>query len=663
MTEPSANTWRRTAVVLMAAVVAVVFPVAVTPAEAHGNLRSSQPTNGAELQTPPDAVVLRFTEAPEVRLAVIRVLDANGVSFELGSPQPVRGDELAVREAVNQLPDGVYTVAWRVVSRADGHATAGAFAFGVRVSPLNVPPPAVALPKSPPPSGVEITGRWLFILGLVALLGAGVTGRVVFEEPPSQFVPMMWAALVAAVVGLAGLCWAQQAASGASLGAFLATSVGRAALWRSGVLVLVAMVLAVARRRSPLPRWTLLVVALAAAVAMYVEVAAGHAAAARSLRPLEIASQWVHFVAIGVWIGGLAALLLGVRGAPTEPKAVAVRRFSRMAGVTLAVVALTGGVRALDEVGRWGALWSTSYGRVVLLKVGLLLVLITLGALNRYRNVRRAGTALRGLRRVSRAEIAVATVALLASATLAGLAPPRSSASQAAAAPPAGIVLKGTDFAKTTSVRLRVTPGFAGVNRFVATITDFDSGQGVRADRVALRFSFQDVGGIGESSVELKPSAAGEYSATAPNLSLDGRWKVTVLVQRSTTSIELALGLATRCRVRALATEGQPTIYTADLAQGATVQGYVDPGVAGLNEVHFTFFVAAGNELPIEAMPTVTTARGAGQPMTIETRRFSPGHFVSDVQLEPGRRRFQIVVPAAGGNAYRACFEDTVRKR
>lgn len=651
------------AVVVLGAMLALLAPFASTPAEAHANLRSSEPPNGAVVQSPPDSVILRFTEAPEPKLALIRVLDSGGTSYERGKPEAVPGDELALRQRVAQLPQGVYTVAWRVVSRTDGHATAGAFAFGVGVSPGDVQPSTGVVPKSPPPSAAEIASRWVFIWGLVALLGAVVTGLLAFGDPPPFLIRMMWAGAATVAVGLAGLALAQRAESGVGLGTFLGTNVGGGILWRTAALAASVIALGAARFASGRARRIAVALAGAGAVAtMYAEVAAGHAAAARSLRLLEVGSQWIHFVAVGVWIGGLAALLAGIRGESDATKAGAVRRFSTTAGFALAAVAITGGIRALDEVGSWSALFGTNYGWVVLAKVGLLLVLVGLGATNRYRHVPEADRSLRGLRRVSRVEIAVATVTLAATAVLTGLSPPRGSTAQAATGPPAGIVVAGSDFATTTRIRLQVTPGYAGVNTFVAAITDFDSGQPIRASRVALRFSPLDESGVGQSTLELAPSqSAGEYRATGPNLSLDGRWLVDVLVQRATNSVDAQLQLATRCRVRALAAPGQPTIYTADLTGRATVQGYLDPGVAGLNEIHFTFFDASGNELPIPQLPTVTASRGADAPVSTEVRRFSPGHFISDSQLAAGRWRFQVIAPAGGDTTYRACFEETVR--
>ena len=55
----------------------------------------------------------------------------------------------------------------------------------------------------------------------------------------------------------------------------------------------------------------------------------------------SVAAQWVHVVAVVRVGGGLAALLLGIRGAPSDEKAAAVRRFSTVAAPALAAIVAT----------------------------------------------------------------------------------------------------------------------------------------------------------------------------------------------------------------------------------------------------------------------------------------------------------------------------------
>ncbi|MGH2725738.1 MAG: CopD family protein, partial [Actinomycetota bacterium] len=337
---------------------------------------------------------------------------------------------------------------------------------------------------------------------------------------------------------------------------------------------------------------------VAASGAIYAHVAAGHAAARGSLRIGKVIGQWGHFVGAGVWIGGLAALLIAVRGAPSEQKARAVRRFSTAAALALLLVAASGTFRAITEIDSWDGLVTSGYGRLVLVKVGLILVLAGLGGVNRYRSVPRASQDLGGLRRVGRAELIVAALALAAAAGLASISPP----TEVARAVPKSVILTGSDFATSVRVRLQVSPGEVGVNRFVVTIRDYDSGEPVDATRVALRFRYLDDPAVGESAEQAERTGPGVYTvASASTLSLQGRWRIVVLVQREASSVEVPLEFATPCRTEVIpGGPGAPTLWNSKLPGGVLVQTYVDPGKAGvINEVHATYFDASGNELPI----------------------------------------------------------------
>src|SRR5207253_9857510 len=143
-----------------------------------------------------------------------------------------------------------------------------------------------------------------------------------------------------------------------------------------------------------------LLCAAGAAVSMLVDVATGHAAA--DYPPIvTIAVQWLHGVAAGVWIGGLAGLLVAIRGRTAdEESGWLVRHFSTVAGVGLVLVAATGVLRAISEVGTWDGLLTTDSGRLIVVKSALLVGLSGLGAVNRFRNVVRATRTLRPLRLV-----------------------------------------------------------------------------------------------------------------------------------------------------------------------------------------------------------------------------------------------------------------------
>lgn len=641
---------RRAAAVLLC--VGAALGLFAPDAAAHALLHSSVPADGAQLNTSPKRVFITFTEEPEPSLSIIHVLDVNGTTHEMGKLSVAGRRTLAI--AVGPLSRGVYTVAWRVVSRIDGHVTAGAFAFGVGLSPAGAPsPPQAKISQSPPPSKLEMAGRWGLFVGLVALLGGAWIGAAVFGGSPPGIATMVRSGWVAAMAGLVVLAIVQRRGAGIPFGDLLSLPLGQALLWRAIAIGLAGAALLVARISSGGVRQAALWCAgLGAAGAMFAHVAAGHAAAAGSLRWAVVAAQWAHFCAIGVWIGGLVALLVGTRGAPSEEKAAAVRRFSTAAIFALAVVAATGILRAIQEVDGWGALISSGYGRVIFIKSGLLAGLIALGAINRYRSVPAAPRTMHPLRRVSSVEIGVAVLALGAAAVLASLTPP----APASARPAPGIVARGSDLGTAVRARLEVTPGFPGANRFALFLADFDTGRAVKADRVTLRFSYLDDPSVGESVLVLPPNGSGRYVAQGANLSLAGRWRATVLVERGVDSLEVPLQLGTRCQVTVL--PGNPAIYTASLPRGS-VQMYVDPGKRGMNEVHATYFDRKGNEMPVRD-PSIRASSGELVSMALSPRQLSEGHFVADTRLAPGRWRFDTGAVGPGGATPRACFEQSI---
>ncbi|HTI20412.1 MAG TPA: CopD family protein [Kutzneria sp.] len=91
---------------------------------------------------------------------------------------------------------------------------------------------------------------------------------------------------------------------------------------------------------------------------------------------VEIADL-AHLLGMALWIGGLAVLLFGVlpRRRPEELARV-VPRYSRLAMISVGTVVLAGVVLAWQSLGSVDALLHTDYGRILLVKVGVLAVVL-----------------------------------------------------------------------------------------------------------------------------------------------------------------------------------------------------------------------------------------------------------------------------------------------
>jgi hypothetical protein len=398
------------------------------------------------------------------------------------------------------------------------------------------------------------------------------------------------------------------------------------------------------------------VAAVATLSAIAIHVAAGHAAAG----PVAtVVVQWVHFAAVGIWIGGLAALLLGIRGAAPDIKAASVRRFSMIAGVGIAVVAASGLWRAVNELTSWDDLTTTAYGRAVLAKGALLLFIAGLGAINRWWSVPRASVDLGPLRLTGIGELALAAATLAAAALLGTLPPPAS----ARGVP--GISASGVDFGTTLRVSLSAASDQPGPNRFVARIADYDSRKPVHADRVTLRFTPLDDPGLSTTSLVLEPGPDDAYIGSGANLSFDGRWRVTVRVERAGSSVEVPIDVETRSLpqfVSILRVPGHAPEYTVQVTGVGHVRISADPERAGRSTLH----VSCVNPIyEAQAVDTLIVTAGAGQGPSrqLSVRALDRSRFLADVDLQPGRNRIAVVARTNYGTRLRAAIEIEVPRR
>ena len=659
---------------------------------AHALLQSADPPVNATLATPPTSVTIRFGEAPDPKLSTIKVLDASGNPVSNGSAQPVAGNALELRIALNPLGDGVYTVSWRTVSAVDGHVAAGSYAFGVGVTVGSTLSSGAggAVTGSGNPSFTAIIFRWILYGGLFVLLGASMAHLWVLKGiagPPSW---LTLAGLMATAIGVLGVVAVQISEAGVAIGDVLGTSLGTASVTRLSPLPFALAGAVVAWRGSGrIRRSGLVVLGAAAAATMLADVAASHAAAEGSAM-LNSAVQAFHIVAAGVWIGGLAALVLAIRGLPTPDKTVAIRRFSVVATVAIGVVAVTGLLRAVAELTSIDQLWTTDFGRLLVLKSALVGGLALLAAVNHFRNVPLGAVA--AVRRVGTLELSVAATILLATAMLVNLAPPveLASAGSGGVAPgnpssPSSLTAAGSDFGTTVRLQLTVSPGLAGFNTFTADVSDYDSRAPAAAAGVTLRFALPARTDVGGSSLRLNAGDPGAFSAGGANLSLAGQWTITALVDRGTQSVEVPLTLQVPLapqQVDVNAASGQPTLYTVHLGGGLTVQVYLDPGSAGGNDVHSTFFDASGNELPVQqasmtmqlvassggagataaAPPSAPASQGPAGPLSspLPINRLEPGHFMGRATLVAGTYELEITAPAPTGETLFAHLHVTV---
>jgi copper transport protein len=225
------------------------------------------------------------------------------------------------------------------------------------------------------------------------------------------------------------------------------TGWGHRWMWQLGAALLAGVSVLADGRRGPGP-WTAAAALLVAATLPLT----GHAQEFPLGAAAGVAVQALHVTAAGIWLGTLGVLTIALAGTVSswpEPErvgaahAVAVR-FSRFALSGAALTALAGVILAATNLRSLDALVSTTYGRLVLVKVTLLLAVMGLGAWNWRRTVpalelpAAGAPAMLRLARSAAAEIALALAVLVATAVLSGTDAPGLGHDEAAFVAPPG---------------------------------------------------------------------------------------------------------------------------------------------------------------------------------------------------------------------------------
>ena len=463
----------------------VVLTAVASTASAHATLLRSAPRAATHVARAPAQVRLAFSEPVQiVRPSDVSVVDGRGRVVSAGPPRTDPADDRVVTIALRArlLPDS-YTVRYRVIS-ADSHGVDDALVFALGEGRLRPPVLRGA-------GGLSETAPWAvaarvaelialgLLLGLLAfrslVWGPAVDGggglrpaeRAAARAGGSRlFWRAFWAVAGAAGLAEAGVLAAKSAVvfhtdlvasltdPAAAYRLAAASRFGDLLGWRSGLLVAVVAVAfwewacETSGEQPPraagraVPSGLIGALSIATLTMLAIQ---GHASQA-PLAPLAVVADAVHLAAAAVWIGGLpclAAVLIRAPAAlPDGGRRLArlvLARFSRIALAAVALIVVTGLLRAAGELASIADLWSTGYGRSLAAKALLMCPVAFLAMRNRRAagSADAGGAALNAVRRRVRAELAIGLNIVVIAALLVAQVPGRDAPAPGRAKAPA----------------------------------------------------------------------------------------------------------------------------------------------------------------------------------------------------------------------------------
>ena len=523
------------------AILVGVLALGTTAASAHATLESSTPADGQSVPTSPSELRITFSEAVTTISGGLSVLNADGKTVDTGNSEIVGGRTL-VAPISETLSDGTYVATYRVLS-ADGHPVSGSILFGVGNGALD----RSAQPSSSGDRLWEIIGGISrFIMYLAALVAAGVAFFLAFihdrAEDRWRIVPFVRIGSILALFSAIGIVMSQAALlTGKGAGAVTDSNVLRDVLnqnlgWSLALLMigLAAVHLSTDLSKKVVSQSLALYGGLAVTVSFAVW---GHATEL-SPKAISLAADAIHATAAALWLGGLVGLVmvLSLRTPETvRSTAGIIGRFSLMAFwsvIALTIAGLTLTITGSDA--NLNSILTTTWGQLVLAKIGLTLIVVLIAAWNRRTLVPsltsptantdelavRWATLLRTIR--TEAVLLVAVVAL--TAIVVNVPPARTA-----------VVAKTdrvdiTQRVDTGNVQLSVDPAIVGPNTVAVRYTD-GTGQPINvANSMSIEFS-QPSAGLEPITRQVPALEPGVFVIQGNELSIPGTWTITIAVR------------------------------------------------------------------------------------------------------------------------------------
>lgn len=562
--------------VLVAAAALAFLVAGSAPAWAHASLTGTDPADGALLPTAPASITLTFNEPVSVDEGGVRLLDATGA--ELPSSSQVVDNRVVITP--QGLGTGTVIVSWRVTS-ADSHPITGGFTFAVGERSST----SVAVPTTPSDPAVTLASAAVQALTYLGVLAAA--GLIAFDvlvlrgrgDPAPRGAIRRLSAWCAGGGVLAGLVLLPltelrqrfESLAGVADPATWAAQLGRDAgltlvLIGAGLLLAWEAAWAVAERTAASAGAALAGCGLAVGSFALV----GHTRAYGPM-PLVLGADLLHLTVAAFWLGGLVGLGLLIRstgravrgrpapvrggsaaGATTVPTrtlprsrvefaATGLARFSTIAAVLVALLAVTGVVLAWRILGSWSALIGTGYGQALLVKVGLVLLAVAAAGYNRFLvlpAITATPTAAAGWVRLRRS-VTIETGLLVAVLAVTGWLVNASPVVPAAVGGPGSIAVTPTPATGapveqtvplgTGQLTARLTPGSAGINSLEFRVVD-GNGQPVQPVSDPTVSVTMPAAGVGPLTRPVSVTGPGAYQAVL-DLPLSGQWVVTVSVR------------------------------------------------------------------------------------------------------------------------------------
>jgi copper transport protein len=520
------------------AFVVVTLLTVLAPAQhasAHAILLTSAPAPSAVLDQSPTEIALFFNEFVDTVFGKIRILDSSGNDVQTVKPIRDASNQSIVRAPISPLEPGTYVVIWRIAS-SDSHPVQGSFSFQIGNTSADVS--AIRNGQLLERHGLARLFdviRWVTYLGIVLLIGGiGLLQAVRTDRlSPRSTLALMGGWAFAAIGTLEGLVAYGPHISGykiykavdlSLLSETLTTQYGKMQLARLVLLGVIGALITVIQFRGT---WWWKIGAWASLVGVTLTLSlAGHPVATNPVA-LSVGLDMLHVLAVSLWVGPLLIIVYDRNmwlATDESTSAPSLRWFSQTAGFAVPVIVLTGTLQAWLMLDGFGQILDSRYGRTLIVKVCLVIVLIALGAVSRVAMQRKQSGSLQQSMGI---EVLFGLVILAITSTLVAM-PPKGEIEPAP--------LSSTIFQGQMIVELSLTSARVGQSEVHVVIARAD-GTIVQISAATARMSMPSRN-IPNGPIVLAETRPNHFSGVT-EFAYSGEWIVEILVKETASSTTL----------------------------------------------------------------------------------------------------------------------------
>lgn len=396
------------AITIVLVISSVIIISNVPNSYAHASVTKSDPAALSSLSTSPSKVDVYFSDPIDIKYSQVKVLDSDGKQIQENDQHYINNNQNTLSVSLpSNLPNGIYTIATKVLDQTDGHVTEDVFAFGVgQEVPKNVTNnlasnyQEISIP--------EAIARFPSLLGQIIV--AGIASSSLWLWSPISRIPrfkdsilhtrikvdnaMAKMAVIGSIIILTSgfaMIIVQAFAINASILDAISTRFGNMWILRmitASALLGLSFVMYQKTKSTPtiIPRaYTVSLLALSFSV-LWTTSLISHGAATGQIIPLLL--DFCHNVFASLWIGGIIYLAFIVMpqikqitdaNLSISTISLLIPRFTILVVAVLGAVVITGPFLLYVLENNLALTVSSFYGKILIIKLSLAAAMIAFG--------------------------------------------------------------------------------------------------------------------------------------------------------------------------------------------------------------------------------------------------------------------------------------------